>query len=129
MQQMVLGYVLAGFVSAAMLAAPSLVAARDGVSAEPAIVAIGRHAVLARPDAQGRYAMSVSVADLDTSTPAGRSALAARVERAALTLCEAAAEGPSIDGFYNRGQRDCWQSVRDQAKGLTASPNRIAANR
>ena len=128
MQRLALGHVLAVCISTGMLAAPSFAAAKDGASDEPAIVAIGRHGALVSPGAQGRYSVSVNVADLDTTTAPGRSAAFARVQRAALTLCETSAEGPSFAGFYNRGQRDCWKSAQDQAKDQMAYQTRVALN-
>jgi UrcA family protein len=128
MQRMALGYALAVCISAAMIAAPSFAAAKYGASAEPAIVAIGRHGALVNPGPQTNYAVSVNVADLDIATASGRSAAAARVKRAALSLCEASAEGPSFAGFYNRDQRDCWQSAQDQAKDQMAGQTRVAVN-
>ena len=128
MQRMALGHVLAVCISAALMAVPSFAAAKDGASGEPAIVAIGRHSALISSSAQGSYAVTVNIADLDIATASGRSAATARVKRAALTLCDTAADGPNFAGFYNRGQRDCWKSAHDQAQNQMADQTRVAVN-
>jgi UrcA family protein len=68
------------------------------------------------PDAQGRYAVSIDVADLDPSSTAGHARLASRVEWASAILCDmTAADGPSIAGFYDAGARACRDETRSTA--------------
>jgi UrcA family protein len=67
------------------------------------------------PNAAGQYTVLVSIADLDPASPAGQVAMASRVRRAAVVLCDMSGEQPQVPGFYNRGQRECMSNTQSQA--------------
>ena len=76
------------------------------------------------PDAQGRYTVSINVADIDASSPAGRAAIASRVDRGVDALCDMTADGPQIAGFYDAGARQCRAETR--AAALTRLGARVS---
>ncbi|WP_295638358.1 UrcA family protein [Novosphingobium sp.] len=68
------------------------------------------------PDAQGRYTVSIDVADLDTNSAAGHAKLASRVEWAASILCDmTGADGTATAGYYDAGTRTCRDETRTTA--------------
>lgn len=106
---------LAICLSAAVLALPSLAVAGEDTS----IVAVG-HAkygwlTTSGPDASGLYRVSVNVADLDPTTPAGWSAMAARAKRGAMELCDINADGTDMPGYANASLRNCLREANDAA--------------
>lgn len=68
------------------------------------------------PDAQGRFAVSINIADLDATSATGQAALASRVEWATAILCDMTApdELQSV-GFYDAGARKCRDEMRASA--------------
>ena len=103
------------------LALPTLASAQEPKAENAAISATGhlpnRQGWLTTlgPDAQGRYTVSINVADIDASSPAGRAAIASRVDRGVDALCDMTADGPQIAGFYDGGARQCRAETRAAA--------------
>jgi UrcA family protein len=68
------------------------------------------------PDAQGRYAVSIDVADLDANSTAGHAKIASRVEWATSILCDMTApEGMQAAAYYDAGTRQCRDDLRASA--------------
>ena len=59
------------------------------------------------PDAHGLYQLRINIADLDPATDAGWRIMQSRLQRGTAMLCDAAADGPQIAGFYDAGARSC----------------------
>ena len=116
------------------LAVPTLASAQEpkaGPKAENAVISANGHLpnrlgwlTTLGPDAQGRYTVSINVADIDASSPAGRAAIASRVDRGVDALCDMTADGPQIAGFYDAGARQCRAETR--AAALTRLGARVS---
>lgn len=83
------------------------------------------------PDAQGRLTAWIETADIDSATPRGQARLQTRIALAAEVLCEKAADGPELAGYYDAGARQCRADVQSSAASgsghgmtLTASASR-----
>lgn len=83
------------------------------------------------PDADGRITAWIDTADLDTATPRGNARLKTRVALAADVLCDMAADGPQVAGYYDAGARQCRADAQNSAATgtghgmtLTASASR-----
>ena len=80
------------------------------------------------PDAQGRYAVSINVADLDTNSAAGHARLASRVEWASSILCDmTASNGTATAGYYDAGARACRDETRSTAMARLAGGQHASA--
>ena len=80
------------------------------------------------PDTQGRYAVSINVADLDATSAAGRARLASRVEWAAATLCDMTAPDElQSAGYYDAGARKCRDDMRAAAMMQLSAGQRLSA--
>ena len=82
----------------------------------------------AGPDAQGRYAVRVSIADLNPASPQGWAAMQSRAERAAIALCDMAGDPADMKGFHNAGARQCRQDTTSAALGQMQGARAAAAN-
>lgn len=116
----------------AVSALPVLASAQEPATADAPISANGhlpsRHGWLTTsgPDGQGRYAVSISLADLDAGTARGKAKIVSRIARGAAELCDLTAEGPKIDGYFDRGTRDCRAEARASAMARLGNGARIS---
>ena len=73
------------------------------------------------PDAQGRYAVSIDIADLDANSAGGHATLAKRVEWATAILCDMTApDGAQAAAYYDSGTRQCRDEMRATAMSRVA---------